>query len=92
MIVNGSPACESRMPARMPDSPQPITTTGDSGLDVGRDLVAPRDRPAVAAVELHVLEEHAGEATFDGLGGEERHHLGEDASSGSATGSQPPSR
>src|SRR5436309_3486252 len=30
MTVNGSLACDSRMPARIPDSPQPTTTTGEA--------------------------------------------------------------
>ena len=31
-IVNGRPACVRRMPARMPERPHPITTTGDAAF------------------------------------------------------------
>ena len=43
-------------------------------LDV-RDLVAPGDLPAVAALELHVVEEQAGQLALDGTPAEEPHHL-----------------
>ena len=75
----------------MPDTPQPITTTGEAAFDVGRDLVAPLDRPAVGAVELHVLEEHRHHDALDRLAREERHHLEQDVAR-QLWGTQPPSR
>ena len=49
-------------------------------LRLVRHLVAPRDRAAVGAVELHVLEEHRHHDPLERLAREERHHLDEDVS------------
>ena len=49
-------------------------------LRLVRHLVAPRDRVAVGAVELHVLEEHRHHDPLERLAREERHHLDEDVS------------
>ena len=51
---------------------------GRRSLRLVRHLVAPRDRVAVGAVELHVLEEHRHHDPLERLAREEGHHLDED--------------
>ena len=55
--------------------PQPITTTGvavfwDSEISSPQEI-----SPAVSALELQVVEEEAGQASFDRTAAEEAHHL-----------------
>ncbi len=60
--------------------PQPMTTTGARGLLGLRDLVTPGDLPAIAALELQVVEEEASQLPFDGPPAEEAHHLSQQIS------------
>ena len=80
------------MPASSPASPQPITIDVRVGAHVVGDLVAPRDRAGVAAVEVQVLEEHRHDVVGDVAAGEERHHLAHELGDGGGGSTQPPSR
>ena len=61
--------------------------------DVVGDLVAPRDRAGVGAVEVQVLEEHRHDVVGDRAAREERHHLVDElVATAAAPSTQPRSR
>ncbi len=59
----------------MPDSPQPITTTGDSRASFFGDALAPRHRSRVGAVELELFRHQRYGPVDHRTGREEFHHL-----------------
>ena len=75
MTVNGSFACASRSAGEQPR----LAAADDDDVRVGAhvvgDLVGPRDRARVGAVEVQVLEEHRDDVVVERRAREERHHL-----------------